>query len=76
MTTAMLSASAGETGTAGSAPAPRAEPVASYRDQERAIIERALAAFAGNIPKAAAALDISPSTIYRKRQSWGACPAL
>ncbi|MBF0393347.1 MAG: hypothetical protein HQL38_11775, partial [Alphaproteobacteria bacterium] len=25
----------------------------------------------GNIPKAAAFLDISASTIYRKRQAWG-----
>ena len=47
-----------------------AETVTSYREQERAIIESALTAFNGNIPKAAAALDISPSTIYRKRQIW------
>ncbi|HEY5081465.1 MAG TPA: sigma-54 dependent transcriptional regulator [Bauldia sp.] len=47
-----------------------AETVTSYREQERAIIESALTAFSGNIPKAAAALDISPSTIYRKRQIW------
>ena len=40
--------------------------------QERKIIEDALAAFAGNIAMAAAALEISPSTIYRKRQSWTA----
>ena len=33
-------------------------------------IEDALDAFDGNIAKAAAALEISPSTIYRKRQSW------
>ncbi|WP_051242914.1 sigma-54 interaction domain-containing protein [Stappia stellulata] len=38
--------------------------------QERRIIETALTAFDGNIAKAAAALEISPSTIYRKRQSW------
>jgi two-component system, repressor protein LuxO len=47
-----------------------ADTIASYREQERAIIESALTAFGGNIPKAAAALDISPSTIYRKRQIW------
>ncbi|MTI43376.1 two-component system repressor protein LuxO [Roseibium hamelinense] len=40
--------------------------------QERRIIEDALAAFDGNIAMAAAALEISPSTIYRKRQSWEA----
>ncbi|NBN64479.1 response regulator [Microvirga tunisiensis] len=38
--------------------------------QERRIIEDALDAFDGNIALAAAALEISPSTIYRKRQSW------
>ncbi len=38
--------------------------------QERRIIEDALDAFDGNISMAAAALEISPSTIYRKRQSW------
>jgi len=38
--------------------------------QEQKIIEDALAAFGGNISQAAAALEISPSTIYRKKQSW------
>jgi two-component system repressor protein LuxO len=38
--------------------------------QERRIIEEALAAFDGNLSRAAAALEISPSTIYRKRESW------
>jgi two-component system repressor protein LuxO len=38
--------------------------------QEQRIIEQALAAFNGNIARAAAALEINPSTIYRKRQSW------
>lgn len=39
--------------------------------QEREIIEEAIRQCHGNVPKAAAFLDISPSTIYRKRQSWG-----
>ena len=38
--------------------------------EEKRIIERAIAHFDGNVGKAAAALDISPSTIYRKRQAW------
>ena len=38
--------------------------------QEQRIIERALKVCDGNIPQAAAALGIGPSTIYRKRQSW------
>jgi len=38
--------------------------------QERRIIERAVDACHGNISQAAAALEISPSTIYRKRLAW------
>jgi len=38
--------------------------------QEQKIIETAIACHNGNISLAAAALEISPSTIYRKRQSW------
>jgi DNA-binding NtrC family response regulator len=37
---------------------------------EREAIERAIDACGGNIPKAAALLDISASTIYRKRLNW------
>ncbi|PKH08086.1 sigma-54 dependent transcriptional regulator [Moritella sp. Urea-trap-13] len=37
---------------------------------EKSIIENAIAHCHGNIPKAAARLDISASTIYRKRQIW------
>jgi two-component system repressor protein LuxO len=44
--------------------------VAPFWEQERAIIESAIEAHAGNIARAAAALEISPSTIYRKRQAW------
>lgn len=36
--------------------------------EEARIIEEAVAAFGGNIARAAAALEISPSTIYRKRR--------
>ena len=43
--------------------------------QEQRIIEDAIAAFGGNISMAAAALEISPSTIYRKRQSWAGIAA-
>lgn len=53
--------------------APRAEgrrAVLPMWQQEQRIIEDAIAAFGGNISMAAAALEISPSTIYRKRQSW------
>lgn len=37
---------------------------------EREAIENAIEHCGGNIPKAAALLDVSPSTIYRKKQSW------
>ena len=38
--------------------------------QEQRIIEDAIACFAGNITLAAQALELNPSTIYRKRQAW------
>ena len=38
---------------------------------ERLAIEQAIARSAGNICKAARALDVSPSTIYRKLERWG-----
>jgi DNA-binding NtrC family response regulator len=38
--------------------------------QEQRIIEEAIASCAGNVALAAAALQLSPSTIYRKRQAW------
>ncbi len=37
---------------------------------EKDAIERAIELCGGNIPRAAAQLGISPSTIYRKRMSW------
>lgn len=37
---------------------------------EKETIERAIDLCSGNIPKAAAMLEISPSTIYRKKVSW------
>lgn len=38
--------------------------------QEQRIIEDAILSFGGNIALAAQALELSPSTIYRKRQAW------
>lgn len=37
---------------------------------ERAAIEAAIRAAHGSIPRAAQVLDVSPSTIYRKRDAW------
>jgi two-component system repressor protein LuxO len=38
---------------------------------EKEAIERAIHLCQGNVPRAAALLEVSPSTLYRKRQSWG-----
>ncbi len=45
-------------------------PVLPMWRQEQRIIEEAIESFGGNIALAAAALELSPSTIYRKRQAW------
>ena len=37
---------------------------------EKQVIEETIEHCDGNIPRAAALLEISPSTIYRKRQQW------
>jgi DNA-binding NtrC family response regulator len=42
----------------------------SLIEMERALIELALAQSGGNVLQAAAALDISPSTLYRKREQF------
>ena len=75
ITAAMLSAADIE--SQAGAPAPVEAPQSEGRrailpmwQQEQRIIEDAIASFGGNISMAAAALEISPSTIYRKRQSW------
>lgn len=49
---------------------PRRQTVLPMWQQEQRIIEEAIESFAGNIALAAAALELSPSTIYRKRQAW------
>ncbi len=37
---------------------------------EREVIELAISQCGGKIPKAATLLEVSPSTIYRKKQAW------
>lgn len=51
-------------------PLPRRQAVLPLWQQEQRIIEEAIESFGGNIALAAAALELSPSTIYRKRQAW------
>ncbi|MDB5528790.1 MAG: luxO [Devosia sp.] len=53
-----------------SVPQQRVQAILPMWQQEQRIIEDAIASFGGNVSLAAAALEISPSTIYRKRQSW------
>jgi two-component system repressor protein LuxO len=52
------------------APVARRQPVLPLWQQEQRIIEDAVDSYGGNIALAAAALELSPSTIYRKRQAW------
>jgi len=57
-------------GHAPTAPDPRPAAVLPMWQQEQRIIEEAIENFGGNIALAAQALELSPSTIYRKRQAW------
>lgn len=50
--------------------APISQDVSPLWQVERNAIETAIALCEGNIPKAAALLEISPSTIYRKKMIW------
>jgi len=66
----VASASAANSGAFSSAPAPTAIAVGPLWRIEKDAIERAIAACDGNIPRAAALLEVAPSTIYRKKQAW------
>ena len=46
------------------------DPIIPLWQVEKSAIERAIEHCQGNIPKAAVLLEINPSTIYRKLQSW------
>lgn len=48
----------------------RSNEIRPLWQEERAVIERAVSLCDGNVPKAAALLEISASTIYRKRAAW------
>ena len=50
--------------------APRPGTILPMWQQEQRIIEEAIQSCGGNIALAAQALELSPSTIYRKRQAW------
>ncbi len=46
-------------------------PLMPLAEMERLMIDRALQETGQNVPRAAALLEVSPSTIYRKLQRWG-----
>ena len=50
--------------------APLASEIRPLAQVERETIEAAVALCGGNVPKAAGALGVAPSTLYRKIQSW------
>jgi DNA-binding NtrC family response regulator len=49
---------------------PEDHSVVPLAEVERQAIEQAIALCEGNVPRAAALLEVSPSTLYRKKQSW------
>jgi len=59
-----------ETPRSGWSSASAGQDIRPLAEIEREAIERAIAACGGNVPKAAALLGVSASTIYRKRESW------
>jgi two-component system repressor protein LuxO len=54
----------------GPAPAPSSPSIAPFWVQEKRIIEDAIRQYGGHVGRAAVALELSPSTIYRKKQLW------
>jgi two-component system repressor protein LuxO len=54
----------------GSPPRALAEGIRPLDDVIRGTIEAAVVACGGNIPRAASALGVAPSTIYRRLQGW------
>ncbi len=52
----------------------RTAPVRPLWQVEKEAIEEALAACGGNVPRAAALLEINPSTIYRRKTEWDKDP--
>jgi two-component system repressor protein LuxO len=53
-----------------SAPEVVATTVKPLAEVEKETIEKAIELCNGNVPQAAAMLEVSPSTIYRKKQAW------
>ena len=68
-------AGGGQFGDAGDDPAANGEALrglvgSTLADLEREFIEITISECGGSIPRAARILDVSPSTLYRKREAW------
>jgi two-component system repressor protein LuxO len=61
-------------GLAASPPGPLPEQLVgrTLAEIEQVMIEATIAHFGGSVPRAARVLDVSPSTLYRKREAWRA----
>jgi DNA-binding NtrC family response regulator len=59
-------------GAAGSWPAVTVALGQSYDALERQLIEATIDACGGSLPKTARVLQVSPSTLYRKKEIWAA----
>ncbi|MCV6576327.1 MAG: sigma-54 dependent transcriptional regulator [Cohaesibacter sp.] len=65
-----LLSSSHEQGPSASAPCLQIDLSKSYCEIEREILEAVISLHDGSLPKAAKSLDMSPSTLYRKRDAW------
>ncbi len=75
----MLPASLQPAGASAAQPPGPADPLdrligRSMAEIERMVIEETIARNDGSVPRAARVLELSPSTIYRKLESWGVKP--
>ena len=63
---------AGDGGATTALPGPLPEPLVgrTLAEIEQIMIEATIARFGGSVPRAARVLDVSPSTLYRKREGW------
>ena len=61
-----------EYGARSSVPAKTRDDIVALDAVIRQTIEEAILVCDGSVPKAARALDVSPSTLYRRLQSWAA----
>jgi DNA-binding NtrC family response regulator len=66
----MPAPASGGAGTGGCAPGADQLVGRTLAEIEQMVIEATVARFGGSVPRAARVLDVSPSTLYRKREAW------